>query len=201
MENKKWRQSFEPRIRKLRAELGRRDPAELAEHAGAQWDGEALQLSLLGSLYRLHHPELVARSADEGDPCPEELQALLLDYLNAADGTLPTDKWVSFRELPQGEFYFHAFKGYAERPLVETLGNDLDGLREAALRMGGEPIEFGDCGFAFHVLPRVRLAVVYWSGDDEFSPHASVLFDAAAHHYLPVDGLANLGRMLTSRMA
>lgn len=134
------------------------------------------------------------------EPCPEELQALFLDYLRAADGTPISGKWLSFRELPQGQFYFRAFQGYAERPLVEAVGNDITGIREAAERLGGQNIAYGDCGYAFDVLPRVRLAVVHWLGDEEFPPNASVLFDASAERYLPVDGLANLGRMLTSRL-
>lgn len=200
MANPKWRESFAPRIETRREELGQRDPGDLAERAGARWDGTHLELKLLGRTYRLSHPELVVRPAGDEDPCPEELQALLLDYLASADGTSPTGKWVSFRELPQGGFYFHAFRGYAERPLVETFDNDLDALRAATHALGGAPIEFGDASFAFQVLPRVNLAVVYWAGDEEFPPNASVLFDEAASRYLPVDGLANLGRMLTSRI-
>jgi hypothetical protein len=46
----------------------------------------------------------------------------------------------------------------------------------------------------------VPLAVVYWYGDDEFPPNASVLFDASAGHYLSTDGLAVLGRELCSKI-
>ncbi len=201
VDNKKWRESFAPKIRDLRDELRGRPAETLAEEAGAEWDGAKLELTLLGKKYEIPHPEFVVRFADGGEPCPEELQALLLDYLKLADGTQPRGRWLSYRELPHGQFYFRAFQGYAERPLVQEVGNDADGLQEAARRMSGEPIEFGDCGFAFTVLPRVRLAVVYWRGDEELPPTASVLFDEAAGRYLPVDGLAQLGRMLTSRLA
>ncbi len=201
VDNQKWRESFEPKIRSLREELGGRSVTALAEQAGAEWDGEKLALTLLGKKYEIPYPELVVRFADGGEACPEELQALLLDYLKFADGTQPGGRWLSYRELPHGQFYFHAFQGYAERPLVQEIGNDIEGLRRAARRIGGEPVEFGDCGFAFTVLPRVRLAVVYWGGDEELPPTASVLFDEAAGRYLPVDGLAHLGRMLTSRLA
>lgn len=201
VDNKEWRESLEPKIRGLREELRRSSATALAERAGAEWDGERLKLALLGKNYEIFHPELVVRFADGGEPCPEELQALLLDYLRLADGTQPEGRWLSYRELPHGQFYFHAFQGYAERPLVQEIGNDIDGLKRAARGMGGDPIEFGDCGFAFSVLPRVRLAVVYWGGDEELPPTASVLFDEAAGRYLPVDGLAQLGRMLTSWLA
>jgi hypothetical protein len=46
----------------------------------------------------------------------------------------------------------------------------------------------------------VPMAVIYWRGDDEFSPNANVLFDASAGHYLSTDGLAVLGRELCSKI-
>ena len=73
-------------------------------------------------------------------------------------------------------------------------------LPAAAETVGGVKIDVGDCGYAFQVLPRVQLAIVYWLGDEEFPPQAQVLFDAAASHYLPVDGLALLGSDLVRRL-
>ncbi len=199
--NSKWRESLEPRIRSLREELRRESPSALAREAGAGWDGQRLEIALLGKVYTIAYPELVVRSGRGGEPCPEELQALILDYLKRADGTPPLGEWLSYRELPQGQFYYHAFHSYAERPLVQEVGNDVQRLKRAAQRLDGEPLEYGDCSFAFRVLPRVRMAVVFCYGDEELPPAASVLFDAAAARYLPVDGLAQLGRMLTSRLA
>jgi len=55
-------------------------------------------------------------------------------------------------------------------------------------------------GFAFVALPRLRLAVAFWEGDDEMPAQARVLFDAAASHYLDAAGLAGLGGQLTGRL-
>jgi len=185
----------------LRDELREQPPEELAARSGARWNGDCFEVPLLGKTYRITHPEYVVRSSADGEPCPEELQAMLLDYLKLADGTPPAGHWVSYRELPHGQFYYHAFQGYAERPLVQAVGNDVDRLAQAARSAGGQEIDYGDCGYAFDVLPRVKVALVYWKGDEEFPPTASVLFDASAERYLPVDGLAQLGRMVTSRLA
>ena len=54
--------------------------------------------------------------------------------------------------------------------------------------------------FAFDLLPRVSVAVVYWAGDEELPPNAQVLFDAAASHYLTTDGLAVLGHHFMHRL-
>jgi hypothetical protein len=39
-----------------------------------------------------------------------------------------------------------------------------------------------------------------WAGDDEFPAQASVVFDAAAGHYLPAEDLAGLGGLLARRL-
>ena len=57
-------------------------------------------------------------------------------------------------------------------------------------------IDNGDAGFAFTVLPRIDIAAIYWLGDEDFASKASILFDATAHHYMVIDGLAILGNRL-----
>lgn len=191
-------------IAEARAELKRREPGELAALSGAEYRGGELLLRLLERDYRITHPELVIYELESGKECPEELQALLLDYLRRAEwratGAPPSGEWLAFRELPEGQFYYRAFQGYAGDSLVRAFGNDLEGFKKAALALGGEPLDLGDAALAFRVLPHIQMAVVYWQGDEEFSPRATVLFDAAASHYLPTDGLAILGRWLCAKL-
>jgi hypothetical protein len=73
-------------------------------------------------------------------------------------------------------------------------------LRSTCRGLEGAPIEHGGAGFAFRVLPRVEIAAVYWPGDEELPSKASILFDATAHHYMVVDGLAILGSRLVGRL-
>lgn len=195
-----WRRSLVPRIAEARVELAGRDPAQLARLAGAEHREGELRLRLFDKGYRIPHPELVVYEEEGGGPAPEELQALLLDYLRCADGTKPTGEWLAFRELEGGQFYYRAFQGYSGDHLARNLGNDLEGLRRAAELLGGKPLELGDLSFKFAVLPHLWMAVVYWQGDEEFPPRASVLIDAAAARYLPLDGLAILGRWLCAKL-
>lgn len=62
---------------------------DLAELAGAEYHEGKLRLRLFGEEYRIIYPELSA-SGPDGISCPEEIQALLLDYLRRADGTEPS---------------------------------------------------------------------------------------------------------------
>ena len=56
----------------------------------------------------------------------------------------------------------------------------------------------GNAAYAVQVLPRVRLAAVYWLGDEDFPSQASILFEDTAPHYMSTDGLAVLGSHLVN---
>ncbi|MBS1253854.1 MAG: hypothetical protein MAG451_02908 [Anaerolineales bacterium] len=191
-----WAETFEPVLSELREQIRQRDPEQTAVAADVSWhaDKEEFRLHCLGCEYRLTWPALVPYPVDSAeDPCDANLQGILLYYLSMADGTPLAGKWIAFRELPDGWLYHQAFQGYTGDELVRAWGNDVDAFIDAAEQLGGWEIDIGDAGYAFEVMPRVRMAVVYWLGDDEFPPNAKVLFDESAGHYLTTDGLAVLG--------
>ncbi|MBI3958092.1 MAG: DUF3786 domain-containing protein [Chloroflexi bacterium] len=197
-----WAESFAPVLTELRVGLRSRTPQEIARRAGVLWqpEGSAFLLRYLDRSYRLAWPGLIAVEMESGEPCAAELQALFLYYLARATGAPPQERWVAFRELPDGGFYHKAFQGYTGDLLARALGNDTEGLRRAAGALGGQPLDVGDASFRFWGLPRIPLALVYWQGDEEFAPRAQILFDPVAGDYLPIDGSAALGSRLVRRL-
>lgn len=200
MPKEAMRESLRPRIDAARTELAPHAPDELVRRGGLVLRDGGLEFSLLRTPYRIELPGLVAYSND-GAVCPEELQILFLDYLVRGDGSPLTGRWIGFQELPDGMFYRRAFQGYSGDQLIRSLAGDIGSFRAAAVALDGTPLEMGDAAFAFEVLPRVSLAVVWWDGDEEFPANATVLFDRVAGTYLPTDGLAILGRMLCRALA
>jgi hypothetical protein len=111
------------------------------------------------------------------------------------------DHWIGYRELPGGNFYSQAFQGYSGDRLARTYGEKPQAYAQAARRLDGMPLpDLPGVAFAFLPLPRIRLAAILYPGDEEFAARASVLFDAAASHYMTTDGLALLGAGLVGRM-
>ena len=187
-------------IAEAREELRGRDPAAIGRLSGVEFDRNenAFFLKIYGKRYAVTYPDMVAREEGnyhhEGTPW---LQSLVLHYFKCSDGSALTGDLVSFRDLPGGMFYEKAFQGYSGDLLSQAFGNDLERFERAAETAGGKRCAHGDAGYAFNVLPRVDLTVVYWLGeDDEIPPAGQVLFDAAAHHYLPTDALAGVGGRL-----
>jgi hypothetical protein len=107
---------------------------------------------------------------------------------------------MGFRELQNGLFYAQAFQGYSGDELVRQLNGNITALQQAGEKLQGAPLSIGEAGYAFQVLPRLKLAVVMWAGDDEFSSQAQVLFQESAPHYLVTEGLAIVGSLLIGQI-
>ena len=203
--DKKWLDYCLPVMDKIREELAARDAVVLAARSGTshqklgEGQGE-LSLNYFDQTYVITYPQFEARDEATGEECDPGLFFLFLHYLHTADGTPVADRWISYRELPDGMFYSQSFQGYSGARLVATFGNELAQFKEASRKAGGEELSLGDAAFMFRALPRLPLGIVYWLGDEEFTPYANVLFDASAGHYLSTDGLAVLGRELCSHI-
>ncbi len=200
--NPTWAASIDKQLSEAREALRQRNPEDLARLAGATCtiapEGTRLTLPFWGRPYAITWPDL-AVAEDIRGPCPEPIQAMLLQYLLHADGAPLENAWISLRNLPNGSFYEQAFQGYSGNLIARIFRKDLDGFRAAAGQLGGEPLEMGDAAYRFWALPRIPLALVYWSGGEEFPDSAQVLFDKSAGHYHHLEMLAHLGALLCER--
>jgi len=176
-------------------------PGKLALRSGCERDADGnFRLAFFWQEYVISATDFTVRQAGAGEEVPSFFQSLILTYLVTADGTTPSSRWIGFRDLPDGMFYVQAFQGYSGGRLVRELEGGVELFRRAAEKLGGEPLEIGDAGYVFTVLPHVHLGLVYWEGDEEFPSQARVLFEDTAAHYMCTDGLAILGSQLVGRM-
>ncbi len=199
--NPTWIASLERQLVDIREALRKRDPAEVARLAGAACPaGEnSLQLFFWNRRYSISWPDLTV-CLDSGESCSAPTQAVLLMYLLQANGAPIENSWVSLRNLPNGAFYEQAFQGYSGNLIARAFRGDPEGFRAIAQRLEGEPVNMGDGAYRFWALPRIPLALVFWSGGEEFPDWAQVLFDNSARHYHQVEVLAHLGAMLCERV-
>jgi len=198
-------ETYGPALRKAQREFPGLDPHETAVRAAVRYEAHgsehgSFQIPFMGTTYSVQWPEgIVQRAADLGT-ADVATQILLLHYLLTSDGTPLASKWIAFRNLPGGLGYDAAFQKRASARLTQAFGSELTSFKAGARALGGEPLTFGDASFLFRVLPRVWLAVVLYTADQEFPAEGNVLFDAAASHYLPTEDLAVIGGLLAGRI-
>ena len=183
-----------------RAELRQRDPREFAARAGVEFSAGVLRVKFYGETHLITFPELTVRIEATGKECGLNRSSMFFYYLLTADGAPLAGKWLAFRELPGGMFYHQAYQGYSGDRLAKAIDNRVSVFERAAKTLGGIKLDVCDAAFAFDALPRVRVAAVYYAGDEDFPASANVLFDASAIHYLPTDALGGVGSTLVDRL-
>ena len=82
-------------------------------------------------------------------------QVLLLHYLMTATGAAMENRWITFREVPSGSFYYAAFVKRAIAPLQKSFGEKPSLLAEVARVMGQVSPLPGDVALKIFALPRV----------------------------------------------
>jgi hypothetical protein len=195
-----WEDRMLLTLDRLREDLRERDPHMVAMCCEASFSENRMRLSYWGERLSVHWPDLDIYNS-KGEPISIFDIAMITYYLHTADGVPMADRWIGFRELPNGAFYNQAFQGYSGNRLARAFGEIPERLEEAALALGGWKLPaLADYAYAFQPLPRIRLAAALWPGDEDFPTKASIVFDAAASHYMVTDGLALLGSGLTGRL-
>lgn len=190
-----------PVVKEAQEKLRTIDQVVIAARSGATLDQQGnLCVEFLRHEYLVDRDDFTVKRVDDGAPLSSLLQGLLLTYLYTSDGMPPLDRWLGFRELPNGLFYAQAFQGYSGDELVRQLNGNVTALQQAGEKLQGTPLSIGDAGYAFQVLPRLKLAVVMWGSDDEFPAQAQVLFQESAPHYLMTEGLAIVGSLLVGQI-
>ncbi len=194
---------FRDALDRARAAWGEADPQRQAERAGCEASPAGIVVPFFGKAHLVSYPQ--GEVTADGMPAQAAVAILLLHYLESADGTPLTGDWRTFRELPDGLFYWPSFSARTEAPLALAFGGPGGAggpaaFRAAAASVGGQQLELADAGFAFAALPRLRVAALFWEGDEDFPAAARIVFDAAASHYLPAEDLEGVAETLTRRL-
>jgi len=194
------REKMIAQVEAQRGALRARDPRDLALRCGAEFQDGVFRIKFYGEPYRITFPDLQVSVEATKKACGLNRTAMFLYYLQTADGSPLQGKWVAFRDLPGGMFYHQAYQGYSGDRLAKAIDNRISVFERAAKNLNGMKLAAGDAAFAFDALPRVRVAAVYYAGDEDFPATANVLFDESSSHYLPTDALAGVGSALVDRL-
>jgi hypothetical protein len=54
--------------------------------------------------------------------------------------------------------------------------------------------------FVVHPLPKIALCYIFYVADDDFPASVTCLYSNNAHHFLPIDALADVGEYTSRRM-
>jgi hypothetical protein len=180
------------------------DSEERCRIAGADWESHALgsivRLPFFKDLCRITLPDFAFSLQENQAPITLANQILILHYLNGVKDIALAEKTISFKEVPAGEFYHPAFARRSVKPLLQTFAQQLAAFKSIAVRLGGQPIDIGDCGIRISVFPKVPVTLLYWSENEEFPPDLKILFDATIPEFFSTEDIAVTAQEVMIRM-
>ena len=151
-----------------------------------------ITLEYLNRGYQITLPDIEISRVDGGEAVALRDTLLILHYLTQARGTPLSNKLITYKELPEGTVYSPTFAKRAIRPLVDNLGKEPGLLINAAAKLGGCQVGYGDIAVTINAFSRVPVTLVLWRGDEEFPPEGNILFDSTISDYLPTEDISVL---------
>ena len=172
------------------------DLRQQCEKTGAEYEGDtpegSIRLRYLGHFYRIVLPEGEVSSTINEEPATMRDKILILHYFITTTGSSPTNRLVTFRELPAGRNYFPTFIKRVINPITERFGSFPEELITAAENLDGSRNTYGDISVTIQAFPRMAVTLVLWRGDKDFPPQGNILFDANVSDYLPLEDITIL---------
>ena len=172
-----------------------------AEKAGLDYDasnGSAI-IRTLGRISRLN-----PANCSLTPPLDMWHHLSILQYLEAVDGSLPSDRWIGMGELAEGGMVRGAsFDREIDSLIASRLGCFTPGqIENACAELGG--VLQGECRadlcavFAF--MPRFPLRLQLWFADDEFPASGKVLINDGVKHCLGTEAIGTVATLLIQQL-
>lgn len=96
----------------------------------------------------------------------------------STDDPEASEKLVPFREVKRVYPFERAYQNTIIRKLQDTFSGHVEELKKACESLGGVRMSQGDAGYILPVFPFLKIAVLFWDGDEEFQAQANMLFDS-----------------------
>ena len=190
--------------RLAREKLSGMDMKEQFLRSGVQYVGpDRVSIEYLNRSYVMTIPSMEISLKDDIAHCEQiDLtdRILILHYLITARGTPPSGKLIGFKQLPGGYFEHGSVSREVITPLLERFGKEPERLAEAAGKLAGSRLSYGDVAVSIKAFPRISVVIVLRRGDDEFPPNASLLFDSTVSDYLSTEDISVLCERIVEKL-
>lgn len=162
------------------------DQAALIRKFSLTADPDYIYVNLLCQPYRLnrHTGDLQKQEGKlwtDGNTY-EEVMTLLDILCDSRDDRHLSGHWQNMQSF--GLQFHRNLLEEPRDPFAEAIDKDPALLRRAAEALGAQVFSGGDMGYAFPLFERLKIGLLFWHGDEEFSPRVRYLWDKCAKQYL-----------------
>ncbi len=185
----------------VREKLAKVNVQEQCDNSGAELQSNGIvKLIYLNQVYNLDtkKADVLLPGSDKDVSLRDKI--LLLHYFVQAKGTSPTQKQITYRDLPGGLVYFPTFEKRTIQPLVEYFGDIPRNIIKAGAVVGGSNVFMGDASLLIKAFPNVPIYLIIWASDTELPPGGNLLFDSNITDYLDPEDVTVVCETITWRL-
>lgn len=132
----------------------------------------------------LEQKQIVTPSVGFGE---DMFSVFLINYLLLNNQFDPTGEWISEKDFTGGVTFFRGPHTIPTSLISSVYKNDLNALTEKCLLWGGMKGDMADISFSFDILGPVKVALLYWQGDEDFPAEAKILVDSGLKNRCNLD--------------
>lgn len=150
-------------------------------------DEECYTVTAWGNRFAVYPEKKMARVLDDIAEPHDYFYIFLINYLLSEKKREPSGEWISEKDLTGGTTFFRGPHKIPTELIVDTFGDDTDSLAQKCETLGGIPLDMADLSYSFKVVGSIRIALLYWRGDEDFEAEAKLLIDSSVADALRLD--------------
>ncbi len=185
-------------------ELAEKEPQEVCRRVGCRYDRnrQCYELEVWGDVYHIYpHAHRIQRCGKEVPAVNVYLSIFIIHYLLVDTKMVVENEWITEKDIPGGPTFFRGPHAIPTALITETYQNDIETFGRRCHVLGGTPLDMGDAAFGFQITEHVPMLVLYWQGDEDFPPQASLLLDRSIRKFLALDVVFALAVEICTRIA
>ncbi len=144
------------------------------------WEGinDIYEINFLKERYEVNGKDKTIKIKNANIKVPNSFYPILLNYIKKKEifENHKTYNFISPKFREDWALFFRAVHSLKEE-LILTSINGIEDLKEIVKYFNGKELEHADYSFYLEPLKGIKIAYLYWKGDEDFPPSLTILFD------------------------
>ncbi len=185
-------------------ELANQDPEDVCRRVSCKYDIEkkSYTLTVWGDEYMIYPHEYKIERITDTFRNPHAFFYLFIVYYVVKSKEIEiSNEWISEKDIPGGATFFRGPHKIPGHLISGRFGNDISAFGKRCEHLQGTPLDMADAAYRFKITLNIPIAVLYWKGDDDFSPEAKILYDRTITEHLTPDMIFSLAIEICTRIS
>ncbi len=144
------------------------------------WEGidKKFEIKFLKELYEVNGKDKTIKILNADIEVPNSFYPILLNYIKKKEifENHSTYNFISPKFREDWALFFRAVHSLKEELVLSSI-RKIEDLKEIVNYFNGKELEHADYSFYLEPLKGIKIAYLYWKGDEDFPPSLTILFD------------------------